>query len=73
MLRTLNKMQAFALGGYVVALLTTMSGMEIFSSLLVVLLIVRWAIERDKMPIPPFALPMALFVGMLAVLSSLLQ
>ncbi|MEZ4749675.1 MAG: O-antigen ligase family protein [Bdellovibrionota bacterium] len=67
----LDILQKWIFGLYVLALPLSISGMEIFSSLLVVLVLVRWLVSRDKLEAPPFAKPLLIFMGV-AALSSLL-
>ncbi|MCB0405383.1 MAG: O-antigen ligase family protein [Bdellovibrionales bacterium] len=63
----LDSLQHWVFGLYVLSLPLSISGMEIFSSLLVVLLLVRWWLTRDRLETPPFAKPLALFMGVAAL------
>ncbi|MCB0416882.1 MAG: O-antigen ligase family protein [Bdellovibrionales bacterium] len=66
-----DSLQKWAFGLYVLSLPTSISGMEIFSSCLVLLIVVRWLWTREKLEIPPFMKPLAIFMGV-AALSALL-
>jgi len=66
----LRSLQHLAFLGYLVALVTSMSGMEIFSLLLLALHLVYWIKERRAPSWPPFTAPILCFVAV-AVLSTL--
>jgi len=71
---TLEKFQGVVFGLYVISLATTISGMEIFSVLLTLLLLIQLLIRRPKLKDwewPPWLAPLLLFVG-IAVLGIVL-